>query len=428
MVISLLPVNPIPTAAHRRGPGLKSLRIAVTTYRGNPFSGGQGVYVHYLSRELTRLGHRVTVFSGPPYPALDSGVTLVKIPGLDLLGEPDPFRLPWPMQLPDLASAGEVALMLTGAFPDVRAFGWRLKRYLDPNHFDVIHDNQSLVAPLGEWADKGVPVVASIHHPITVDRRIGLQMSHGMMKRIGLRRFYGFIGFQVRVASHLKYVTTVSEASARDLSREMGIERDRIRVIPVGVDTSVFARRNGVVRDNTLVCTTASADVPLKGLRTLVDAIARVPRARLLVMGRRRPESGLEAHVAALGLSDQVEFMGNVDLDTMVYTYSRAAVAVVPSLYEGFSLPAIEAMACGTPLVASRGGALSEVVSDAGVLVTPGSVAELAQALVHTLAHPQQAQERAEYARARCHKMFSWRRTAELSVDQYHQAIAGEIG
>lgn len=425
MVISLLSVNPTPTAVHHRGGGTKPLRIALTSYRGNPFSGGQGVYIHYLSRELALLGHEVTVFSGPPYPVVDPSVRLVHVPGLDLLGEPDPFRLPYPWDIGDLAGLGEAGLMLTGAFPDVRAFGWRLSRYLNPDDFDVIHDNQSLVPPLGRWACQGVPVVASIHHPITVDKRIGLQMAHGLLKKVGLRRFYGFIGLQARVARQLDNIATVSEASARDLSREMGIMRDCISVIPVGVDTSVFRRREDVTRELDLVCTTASADVPLKGLRTLVDAISQLPKVRLAVMGQRRPESGLEAHVQAIGLRDRVEFMGNVDLDTMVETYSRASVAVIPSLYEGFSLPAIEAMACGTPLVASRGGALSDVVSDAGVLCAPGSVGELAEALAHTLAHPFEAQERAEYARARCHKMFSWRRTAELSIDQYRQAIEG---
>jgi glycosyltransferase involved in cell wall biosynthesis len=403
------------------------LKIAFTLYRGNPHSGGQGVYTAFLTRELARLGHHVEVFSGPPYPKLDPRVVLRKVPGLDLLREPDPFRLPRLSEYRSIEDLLEVGLMSVGAFPDPKGFGWRLRRYVDElrHDFDLIHDNQSLNWTLAKLSREGIPVLASIHHPISVDRRLALEATESMKARVGLRRFYSFIPMQVAVAREVPRILTVSQSSAGDLAKELGVDRRKISVVPIGVDTDLYAPRPEIVREERLICTTASADVPLKGLRYLIEAVSLLPRTRLIIMGPHENSAELPLLLARFGLQDRVTVTGALTRDEMVAIYARASVAVVPSLYEGFSLPAVEAMACGVPLVASRGGALPEVVGDAGAMTTIGSARALAEAIEAVLVAGPAALERGIYARERAIARFSWRQTALATVDQYHRLVKG---
>ncbi|WP_298207427.1 glycosyltransferase family 4 protein [Ferrimicrobium sp.] len=404
----------------------KELRIAFTLYRGNPHSGGQGVYTAFLTRELAALGHHVEVFSGPPYPELDPRVVLRRLPGLDLLREPDPFRFPRLSEYHSIGDLLEVGLMSTGAFPDPKGFGWRLRRHIDElrTDFDVVHDNQSLNWTLARLARSGMPVLASIHHPITVDRRLALEAATSVKARVGLHRFYSFIPMQVSVARELPRILTVSTSSAGDLARELGIDRRRVAVVPIGVDTDLYAPQPDIARERGLVCTTASADVPLKGLRYLIEAISLLPDTRLIIMGPHQNSTELPLLIARFGLQERVTVTGALSREEMVSIYARASVAVVPSLYEGFSLPAVEAMSCAVPLVASRGGALPEVVGDAGAMTTPGSVRSLAEAIEAVLASGPVALERGLYARERAIARFSWRSTA-LATQGYYRELLG---
>ncbi|ACU53456.1 glycosyl transferase group 1 [Acidimicrobium ferrooxidans DSM 10331] len=402
------------------------LRIALTVYRGNPTSGGQGVYTAELARRLVARGHSVTVVSGPPYPALAESIRLEPLGGLDLLRQPDPFRRPRLDELTDAYDLAEVALLATGAFPDPRAFGLRFRAWWrrEGHRFDLVHDNQSLTPAHAELVRDGVPVVAAIHHPITVDRQLALAAAGSVKERIGLRRFFGFVPMQVRTARVMPRVLTVSSASARDISRELGVARSRLRVVPIGVDAEVFRPLEGVQRTATLLATTASADVPLKGLGVLLLALARLPSdVELVVMGPRREGSPIEALIGQLGLGERVHLVGAVSRERMVEVYASAAVAVVPSMYEGFSLPAVEAMACGVPLVATTGGALAEVVGGLAPQVPPGDPVALAQAIAAQLADPAGARERAASARSRVLARYSWDEAARRTEQVYREVL-----
>jgi glycosyltransferase involved in cell wall biosynthesis len=408
------------------------LRIALLVYRGNPHSGGQGVYTRYLSRELVQLGHQVTVFAGQPWPILDDGVDFVPVPSLDLYREPDPFRVPWPWEFRSWVDVAEFGLMCTAGFPEPLTFSWRVRRALARrrNDFDLVHDNQCFGrGMLGVMAD-GWPLVATLHHPITVDRALDLSHARTLKQKVALRRWYGFLGMQMQVARQVPYIVTVSESSKRDVVEQMGISPHQLAVVPVGVDHTLFRPLPGVPRRPGRIMTTASADVPLKGLVPLLEALAKLRTEReadLVVIGKPRPESRVGATIDRLGLEGSVQFLSGVSDERLIKLYAEASVAVVPSLYEGFSLPAVEAMACGVPLVATTGGALPEVIGDSGstaLLVPPGDPGALAGALGRVLEDDALADRLSRAARRRVLQHFTWRACAEGTVGHYRRAMA----
>lgn len=407
------------------------LRVALLVYRGNPHSGGQGVYTRYLARELVAQGHSVTVFSGPPWPDLSPEVGWVPVPSLDLYREPDPFRTPQLKELRSWIDGLEFASLCLASFPEPLTFSLRVRRELAARRgeFDIVHDNQGFGRGiLGLMAD-GWPVLATLHHPITVDRALDLSHAATWKRRASLRRWYGFLRMQKRVARQMPRIVTVSESSKRDIVEQMGIAPSQLAVVPVGVDHTRFRPLGVRAPVPGRIMTTASADVPLKGLVPLLEAVAKVRTERdaeLVVIGRPRPESRVEETIDRLGLAGAVRFVSGVSDERIVELYAEAAVAVVPSLYEGFSLPAVEAMACGVPLVATTGGALPEVVGrdgDTGLLVPPGDPGALAVALGRVLDEPELAARLSLAGRQRVLQRFTWRACAEATVEHYRWVL-----
>src|SRR3954463_14167382 len=406
----------------------RSLRIALLSYRSKPHSGGQGVYVRALSRELTALGHRVEVLSGQPYPELDDGVPLTEVPSLDLYREPDPFRTPHPREIRDWGAVAEWAAMCTAGFPEPLTFSLRAARLLlrRRDEFDVVHDNQCLGYGLLRLPRAGLPTVATVHHPIAIDRGLDLAAAPTLRKRLTLHRWYAFTRMQARVAPRLDRRTPVQENSRRDIETHMGVPGAGIRVIPVGIDPDVFSPGDRA-RDPSSIVVVTSADVPLKGLVHLLEAVAKLRTerdVRLTVVGTARPGGPAHNAMARRGLGDAVRFTGPVPTEELVRLLQSATVAAIPSLYEGFSLPAVEAMACGTPLVTTDAGALPEVVgSRAGVQVPAGDVGRLAAALELVLDHSSLQDQLGRAGRARVLGAYTWRRTAERTADWYGSGL-----
>ncbi|HEV7961346.1 MAG TPA: glycosyltransferase family 4 protein [Actinoplanes sp.] len=411
----------------------RPLRIALLSYRGNPFCGGQGVYVRQLSRELAGLGHRVDVLAGQPYPVLDDGVDLIRIPSLDLYREPDPFRMPRPGEYRDWIDVLEVATMMTAGFPEPMTFSLRALRELGSrrDRYDVVHDNQSLGYGLLGLARLGLPLVTTVHHPIQVDRRLELAAAVGF-RRLSLRRWYGFTRMQRRVARHLRHVITVSESSRAEITEQLRIPAERIRVIGVGADVGVFHPDPSVPRVSDRIVTTASADVPLKGLLPLVEAVAKVRTERpaeLVVVGSARRGGPVAEAITRYDLHNAVRFTGRLTEAELATELRRAALVVVPSLFEGFSLPLVEAMACGTPVVATTGGALPEVAGRHGetaLLVPPGDPQALADAIAAMLGDEALRARLGAAGRDRVLRRFTWRAAAERTVECYRDAIGRE--
>ena len=383
-----------------------------------------------MSGALTALGHSVTVFSGQPYPALPPGVELVPLPSLDLYRPEAPFRRARRFNSP--VDYLEFGIMCCAGFPEPLTFSLRAAAALRSRagEFDVVHDNQGLGYGM-LLVSRDLPLLTTIHHPVAVDLRIELGAAATRRRRTALRRWYGFTKMQGRVARRLPRVLTVSE-SARDLvATEMGVPRERMAVVHNGVDTDAFRPPAGRAVDPGRIVTTASADVPLKGLIHLLEAVATLRAsgrpARLTVVGRLRRGGETERAVERLGLAGWVEFRSDVTEEQIAGLYATAAVAAVPSLYEGFSLPAVEAMACGVPLVVTTAGALPEVTGpdgEAALHVPPGDASALAAAIARLFDHPDLAHRLGIAARQRVLERFSWRRTAEATVAEY-LAVAG---
>ncbi|GHF93538.1 glycosyltransferase family 4 protein [Streptomyces zaomyceticus] len=419
--------------------GDRPLRIALLTYKGNPFCGGQGVYVRHLSRELARLGHSVEVIGSQPYPVLDegedlAGLTLTELASLDLYRSPDPFRTPKRDEYRDWIDALEVATMWTGGFPEPLTFSLRARRTLAARRgdFDVVHDNQTLgYGLLGGPRAIGAPLVTTIHHPITVDRQLELDAAADWKRRASVRRWYAFTRMQKRVARRLPSVLTVSGTSRREIVDHLGVRDDRIRVVHIGADTALWSPDPSVAEVPGRIVTTSSADVPLKGLIHLIEALAKLrtenPDAHLVVVGKRAEDGPVAAAIERYGLDGAVEFVKGISDAELVDLVRSAQVSCVPSLYEGFSLPAAEAMATGTALVATTGGAIPEVAGADGetcLAVPPGDAGALAAALGRVLADAELRGRLGAAGRARVLERFTWARAAQGTAELYREAVA----
>lgn len=409
------------------------LRIAFLTYRGHPYTGGQGVYTRHMARELVELGHHVEVISGPPYPHLDDGVALTELPSLDLYRMPDPFRIPRLSEFKDRFDVLEYAVTAAATFAEPLTFSLRAHRNLMSrlNQFDLVHDNQCLGTGIWKIHDAGLPVLETIHHPITVDRRLETKHAPTPWKRFTKNRFYAFTGMQTKVARKLPRILTVSSNSYDDIIADYGVDPERLHIVHVGVDPQQFRPIDNVNVVPGRLMTTASADVAMKGLAFLLEALAKL-RAKdgsihLVVIGKPKYDSKATQLIKELNLAESIEFVSGVTDQRIVELYNEAEVAIVPSLYEGFSLPAIEAMSCGVPLVATTGGALPEVVGADGVTalqVPPGDSDALAQKIGWALEQTNLRSVVGAAGRERVIQNFSWKITAERTVEHYRALLA----
>jgi glycosyltransferase involved in cell wall biosynthesis len=407
------------------------MRIGILSYRSNPYCGGQGVYVRHLATALADLGHQVEVISGPPQTfSINHQIPVTWLEGLDLYNPQNPFRMPTAAELCDPVNFLEWAGVSTMGFPEPFTFGIRAFLHLKDrlHQFDILHDNQCLSYGTLMLARR-IPFVTTIHHPITVDRSLELDAATNAWKRFKVMRWYSFIGMQLRVARKLPHIITVSHASKADIQSEFSLPAERFHVVENGIDTERFKPMPHIEREPGRIIVTNSADTPLKGLAYLLIAIRKLTdegrRIRLIVIGTPKRNGSIESLIRTLGLVN-VHFTGHIDDEAFVEQYARAAIAVVPSLYEGFGLPAGEAMACGVPVVSTTGGALAEVVGDAGILVPPADADALAEAIARLLDHPGLARELGKIGYRRVHERFTWRQAAQRTLDVYRKVIRAD--
>jgi glycosyltransferase involved in cell wall biosynthesis len=407
---------------------LKKLKIAFLSYRSKPFSGGQGIYVKYLSKALHDLGHEIDVFSGPPYPDLDPEIKLVKIPSLGLYEKSSKFYDVNPTQLLNPINLFEWLSVNSGGFPEPYTFGKRIKKVIKQNfnEYDVIHDNQSLAYEL-LFFQKKKPLVTTIHHPISMDLAYQLQSTNDLFLKLLIRRWHSFLVMQKFVAKRLKKIVVPSNSSMDDIKNEFQVKENKMKRVMNGIDLKVFYPDSKIQKIPFKLVTVASADVPLKGLDYLLKALSGLvkvyPDISLSVIGEQKTGGHTERLIKKLNLEKRVNFFSNLTQEELRITYCRAELAIIPSLYEGFGFAAIEAMACGVPLISTSGGALPEVIKDAGIIIPPKNVKEIYNSIDLLLSSPDKAKDFAEKALKRANSKFSWEAVAKKLEKVYFKEI-----
>lgn len=407
------------------------MRICLLSYRCYRYSGGQGIYVRYLSRSLCELGHDVEVISGPPYPELDDGVKLIKLPSLDLYSLPESQRFFINHhKLSSLPNFTEWLGICGGFFTEPLTFGMRAYGFLRNDNrykkYDVVHDNQSLSYSILKIRELGIPVVTTIHHPITIDRDLAIKAAKSSWQKMGIRRWYSFANMQLKIAKKLSHFITGSQNSYRQIIDIFKLPKDSLRVIYDGVDSSVFTRVTEIRRSENRLLVINSGDTPLKGLKYLLEAVAALRSERkieLVIVGKPMKNGYTQGLVDCLGIGDCVTRAGQIDTSELVRQYSMATMVVVPSVYEGFGLPAAEAMCCSTPVISTTAGALPEIVGDAGILVPPADTGALVEAIASLLDNPDRRRHLGEIGHRRVMQMFDWKNTAKHTADVYKEAI-----
>lgn len=407
------------------------MRICLLSYRGNPYSGGQGIYIYYLSRELQSLGHEVHILSGPPYPDVVDGVTIHKLESLNLYESQhlwrDFLRIRTPLRF------YEFLAVAVGTFPEpftfsIRAYN-RLRALMPRYKFDIVHDNQCLAYGLLLMKRLGIPMVATIHHPIPIDKEIDLSMARNPWDRFRLKRWYSFLGMQHHVSPRLDRVITVSKSSAADIQRYFKVPERLLRVVYNGVDTDFFnCDGNTPKRPHSLIMV-SSGQSNIKGLPYMLRALHMLKNevdVKLTVVGSAAPDSQPVKLIKEYGLERMVNFTGGIEREELARLYTASEIAVSPSLYEGFGLPAAEAMSSGLPVIAARAGALPEVVGEdgkTGILVPPAEPGALAAAIKRLINDEPLRKRLGEAGRKRMQQNFSWRKAAKRTVEVYQELM-----
>ena len=407
------------------------LRILLPSYRSDPHTGGQGIYMRLISKALVDLGHHVDVISGPPYPELDPRIGLIKLPSLNMYARENPIACLNGEIMGNKTDLFEWWSHNWGGFPEPYTFGARMADYMRDkiDQYDIMHDNQTLCYGMLDVRDMGLPVVGTIHHPITKDRRIDIAHAKWPWIKFLKWRWYSFLNMQMKVARALDPLIVVSDSTKRDVHKDFKIPMQRMVRIHHGIDHELFTPQPHITRRKNRLMATASADVPLKGLIYLIRAyrmlLADHPDLELVVVGRLREGQTMD-ELNRLGVRDRVKFISGLSGEDIRDLYAEATIAVSPSVYEGFGFPAGEALSCGVPLVATDGGSLPEVVGDAGIVVPHSNPPALARAIDGLLRNEDRRADMSVKARQHILDNFKWERCARDVVQLYRQTIAAQ--
>ena len=392
----------------------KPLNIAILSYRSAPFGGGQGIYVYELSKALKKIGHNVDVISGPPYPELIADIKLIKLPGLNLFSTfkfRERLKIFYNAKNKSLDDWYEFISTLMGGFPELRTFGNRANRFLADKNYDAVIDNQSISYGMID-IQTSKPLIEIMHHPISKDYYYDLKYAKGVLQRISKIRWFSFLKMQKKVAKEINVVVTPSSNSKQDIHKDFKVAISRIKVIPNGIDFNTFCPKPNIVPSPNQIITTASADVPLKGLDFSLHAIARLkyeyPDIKLTVIGSPRAEGHTERLIKKLKLVEQVSFKTNLTKEEITQEYAKSSAAVVSSLYEGFGFPVGEAMACATPLIATNVASIPEITGSFAQLIPAEDADAIFQGLKNIFQHPQKYKIQADSGREHIIENFNW--------------------
>jgi D-inositol-3-phosphate glycosyltransferase len=353
---------------------------------GGKETGGMNVYVREVSRELGRMGVSVDVFTRSQDPSIQRVV-----------------RLGERARVIHLAAGAEAPMARERVYDHMDEFvegveAWRIAEAID---YDLIHAHYWLsgVAALTLKRRWSVPVLQMFHTLARLKNRVARSATE-LEPLVRVQE-------ETRIVSEADRIVAANVVERAELLRDYGAHASRIATIPCGVDTDLFTpgdraearRRLGL--DDRPVLLWVGRIAPIKGLDTLLDTVARLRDGgrdmRLLVVGgdadepTNGHETSLRRRIAVLGLGESVRFVGPQPQSVLPLYYAAADVTVLPSYYESFGMVALEAMACGSPVIASRVGGLVTTVRDGvtGFLVPDGDVEALAERIETLVADPE---------------------------------------
>jgi glycosyltransferase involved in cell wall biosynthesis len=406
------------------------MKVLLLCYRGSPFCGGLGIYLYYLSRELADQGVEVDVVVGPPYPdSLDEWAAVHKVENLNIwMVKTSKFGYEKLTRVFSTWNFVDYILTRFHIFSEMETFSMRafsvVRKLLRHKRYDIIHDVNGLGWGLLFMKGFGIPVISTIHHPLTRDRDADLMMDKDFWGLLTSVLFYP-LKMQRFVINRLDRVITSSREGVDELKRAFGVRKEKISVVYNGMDVEGF-RNTGEKREERLILFVGNTEDHKKGILFLLEALAELPAdVRLTIVDEGPPlKKNASQLVQKTGVQSRVKFTGKVDQKTLVSLYSRATILVMSSLYEGFGLPAAEAMACETPVVVTRAGALPEVVDEScGLLVEPGDSKALRDAIMQLLNDPRARSRMGSCGRKRAEENFSWPVAARNTLDVYKDVI-----
>lgn len=406
------------------------MRVLILGYRGNPYCGGQGIYIYNLSRELAKLGVTVDVMVGPPYPdPLEEWATVYKIENLNI----------WSIKTKDIPYEKlrrifspwnflDYILTRLHMFPEMETFSFRaffaLEKILKTKRYDLIHDIQSLGWATVPMKGYGIPIVSTVHHPLTKDREADLQRNWGLWDKTTTILFYPLVmqGFVIR---RIDRIITSFHEGVDELKKAFRVKKEKVSVVYNGMDVEMF-QNTGEAREENALLFVGNTEDTKKGLVYLFEAMTMLPEEVTLTIVDDGPPKKMTAGdlIKKYNLKHRVKFTGKLTYEQLVSMYSRKTILVMSSLFEGFGLPAVEAMACQTPVVVTTSGSLKEVVSpDCGILVPPQDPAALKDAIMKLLKNKKMREKMGKNGRKRAVELFSWPVAAKNTLDVYKDVI-----
>ncbi|HOK00976.1 MAG TPA: glycosyltransferase family 4 protein [Spirochaetota bacterium] len=406
------------------------MRVLISGYRGNPYCGGQGIYIYNLSRELAKLGVEVDVMVGPPYPdPLEEWATVYKIENLNI----------WSIKTKDIPyeklvrifspwNFADYILTRLHMFPEMETYSFRaffaLKKILKEKRYDIIHDIQSLGWATVPMKGYGIPIVTTVHHPLTKDREADLMGNFGLWDKTTTILFYPLV-MQSFVIKRLDRVITSFREGITELNKAFGVKPEKVSVVYNGMDVDLF-QNTGEPREENALLFVGNTEDSKKGLIYLFEAMTMLPENVTLTIVDDGPPKKMTAAdmIKKFNLSHRVKFTGKLSYEALVSLYSRKTILVMSSLFEGFGLPAVEAMACKTPVVVTTAGSLKEVVTeDCGILVPPKDPIALKDAILKLLSDSELRKKMGENGRRRAVENFSWPVAAKNTLKVYEDVI-----
>ncbi|MDC3098306.1 glycosyltransferase family 4 protein [Gammaproteobacteria bacterium] len=410
---------------------MPSLKIALLSYRSDPYSGGQGIYIKNLSEALHDRGHDITIFSGNPLPEVSKEIKVEKI---DTPGFFETFDSLERLKIFSSLEKNRLNFLdffetFTGTFTEPVFFGERLVKNKffqeSVDKFDIFHDNQS-ISSYPETVLKRL--VTTLHHPIHVDKEIDLASEMNFFSKLSIKRWYSFLNFQKKNLRSVKKVISPSASSKKDICRYFEYPSENISVIWNGInlDDCKFHQRE---KFNSNFVTIISSDVPMKNLKTLLKALHLLKHeglsANLTIIGDLREDN--KKLIRNLGLTNEINYKSKLTRAELIQSLNHADIGIAPSSYEGFGFPLVEMIATGLPVIVSDKASLPELAGSAGLIFNSEDSVDLKNKMKELMENHVLRNKLAKNSKLRRDDFFGWDEYAKKLEDLYKEIISGNI-